>query len=79
MEVTIDQIITPEEFVKVVDICKTTDNYKRAERVRKEIIEPNIKRINNNLGQENDPGYLAYAVIYSITSAMKEELENAIK
>lgn len=35
-----------------------------ANRIAKEIIEPNIARINAALGQENSPKYLAYVVEY---------------
>lgn len=33
-------------------------------RVLAEIVEPNMAEINRKLGQENDAGYLAYAVEY---------------
>jgi hypothetical protein len=36
-------------------------------RVVAEIITPNMARINADLGQENDPNFLAYAVEYVLT------------
>jgi hypothetical protein len=34
--------------------------------VLKEIINPNMERINTKLGQENDADYLAYAVEFAV-------------
>ena len=35
-------------------------------RVLREIVEPNMARINTTTGQENVPGYLAYVLEYTI-------------
>lgn len=43
---------------------------KKAKTIRDLIIAPNIKRINESLGQENDEMYLAYMVEY-VVSLMK--------
>jgi hypothetical protein len=36
-----------------------------------EIIKPNLKAINEKLGQENDPRYLAYVVEYALLAASR--------
>jgi len=33
-----------------------------------EVIEPNINNINVRLGQENDPAYLAYTLVFVLSS-----------
>lgn len=38
------------------------------------IIEPNMATINAKLGQENDPRYLAYAVVYVLSQASSSEV-----
>lgn len=35
--------------------------------IQKHVIEPNMTVINGKLGQENDPSYLAYAVVYVLS------------
>jgi hypothetical protein len=40
-----------------------------ASRIRDELIDPNMDRINCSLGQENDPLYLAYAIEYVMMKA----------
>ena len=42
-----------------------------AKEVEKQIIAPNMDRINKRLGQENDSRYLAYAVEYIFTQASR--------
>lgn len=51
--------LTEEEIAKAIRL-------RNAASIKRYIIEPNIKRINETLGQENDPMYLAYAVEYAI-------------
>ena len=38
--------------------------YPSRERIRDEVILPNMAEINRRLGQENDPDYLSYAIVY---------------
>jgi hypothetical protein len=35
-------------------------------RLQKEVVEPNMAEINRKLGQENDPAYLAYVIVYAL-------------
>jgi len=37
-------------------------------RLQAEVIEPNINNINVRLGQENDPAYLAYTLVFVLSS-----------
>ena len=39
---------------------------KHADLIYEQITLPNIKSINQKLGQENDPRYLAYAIEYAV-------------
>ena len=60
--VTLPMFLTENEIDRAVAM-------KDRVRVRDEIIKPNMDRINQALGQENDPDYLAWAVTYVLTSA----------
>lgn len=37
-----------------------------AKRIEAAVIRPDLKNINKRLGQENDPTYLSYAVVYAL-------------
>ena len=51
---TDDEIKQAQQLKKAKDICRV-------------IIQPNIARINTQLGQENDEMYLAYMVEYVVS------------
>jgi hypothetical protein len=38
--------------------------YPNRERIRDEVVKPNMAEIDRKLGQENDPDYLSYAIVY---------------
>lgn len=60
-QVTMREFLTAEE----VDAAVKLYTYHRPafhKRCRDEIIKPAIDRINRDLGQENDPDYLVYAI-----------------
>jgi hypothetical protein len=61
-QVAISDFLTDAEIEKAIKL-------KSQKAVREQIIEPNIERINQTLGQENDPAYLAYAVEYVLRRA----------
>jgi len=61
--VTIGDVLTNEQL----ELCRAL--YPDHQRIRDEVIKPNMEAINRNLGQENDADYLAYAIIYAIESA----------
>ncbi len=61
VSVTIREFLTADEVDKAVKLY----TYHRPafhKRCREEIIKPVIDRINADLGQENDPDYLVYAI-----------------
>jgi hypothetical protein len=63
--ITIADILTDAEIVVAQRLYQRyKDSGEFASKVAHELIEPNIDRINRNLGQENDIHYLAYAVEY---------------
>lgn len=64
-KITIDQFLTPAQI-------KLSANLKTARAICDQVITPNIATINQKLGQENDPMYLAYAVEYVLSLARKE-------
>jgi hypothetical protein len=59
--ITLGEMLTDAELLLAV---RLNDRQK----IRDQIITPNIDRINKSLGQENDPDYLAYAVAYSLSA-----------
>lgn len=61
-QATIQDFLTDSEIELAVKLRKAKD-------ICREIIEPNIDRINKALGQENNSMYLAYMVEYAINVA----------
>jgi hypothetical protein len=58
--------LTDEEIRKAIRLGDASS-------IKRYIIEPNIKRIDKALGQENDPMFLAYAVEYAINLAKSKK------
>jgi hypothetical protein len=56
-KVSIRDFLTTEQIKKVIEIGPDKD------RLKAEIILPNLAEINRKLGQENDPDYLAYMLV----------------
>ncbi len=61
--------VTLPDFLTEAQIKKATELYPNREEIREQVIKPNMTEINRKLGQENDPDYLAYAVVYVIMRA----------
>lgn len=61
--VTIGEFLTGEQ----IDRCFVL--YPNRARIRDEVIAPNMAEINRKLGQENDPDYLSYAILHTISVA----------
>jgi len=61
-QVAITDFLTKAEIEKAIKL-------KSQKKVRLQIIEPNMARINKALGQENDAAYLAYCVEYVLRAA----------
>jgi hypothetical protein len=64
--ITIDQFLTDAEIASAQKLYRTARPGTFAQRCAAEIITPQIERINQALGQENDALYLAYCVEYVI-------------
>jgi hypothetical protein len=64
--VSITDFLSNAQIKKVESFAKKygSENKEFFDAVLKHIIEPNIKEINQKLGQENDPKYLTYAIQY---------------
>lgn len=75
--VTIQDFLTPEEIEKASDLytkCAADDHSAPFSVLcARDIIEPVIDRINRDLGQENDPKYLAYCVEYVMTKLRESD------
>jgi hypothetical protein len=68
--VTLGQLFTGAEIRRAQTLyreLKGTGTF--AATVAKELIEPNLTRINTATGQENDPRYIAYMVEYAMAQA----------
>ena len=57
--VTLHDFLTVDQIEKAIELGA-------AKAICDEIIEPNINEINQKLGQENDPMYLAYMTEYAV-------------
>ena len=58
---TLPDIFTPEELVKLEELYDTVPDHEFAKKAAAEIVTPALPRINKALGQDNDALYLAYA------------------
>lgn len=67
--------VTINDFLTLEEICQARC-FVSAKEICRLIIEPNIGRINQSLGQENDPMFLAYAVEYAITQVVNDGRKN---
>lgn len=65
MKTMLKDFLTDDEIRRAVKL-------KKCDAIQREIIEPNLARINRALGQENDARYLAYAVEYAVGRLSKE-------
>lgn len=59
------------DFLSQRDLDKAKRLYPDAKAICREVIEPQISAINMKLGQENDPMYLAYAVVFALEAMAK--------
>lgn len=61
----VSEILTKVELKAAKKLYDSTDIHKFAKECSNQIISPVIGRINKQLGQDNDPTWLAYAVEYT--------------
>ena len=72
MNITLGDILTEREIKQAIALYKKVLPHKLNAALVAKIIEPNMERINRDLGQDNSPAYLAYAVEYCL---MKRGIE----
>jgi hypothetical protein len=71
--VKLGDFLTEKEIVKASQLWRNLPpGVTFVQRVCDEIIKPNMERINKALGQENDPMYLAWMVVYVVGQALHE-------
>jgi hypothetical protein len=58
--ITLTDFLTEKQIRRAIEL-------KDRKKVRDELIIPNMTRINEKLGQENDPDYLSFAIEYVLT------------
>jgi hypothetical protein len=61
---TLPQFLTEAQISEAHALYKDHGGVDAKGKIQKQVIEPNMAAINKKLGQENDPSYLAYAVVY---------------
>lgn len=67
--ITLLQFLTEAQIAEAFTLYKNHGGIDAKGKIQKQLIEPNMGAINKKLGQENDPGYLAYAVVYAFSQA----------
>jgi len=70
---TLDQFLTRTQIELAAKLYAEHGDYDAVEQIRTHVIEPNMVTINAKLGQENDPRYLAYAVVYVLSQLSQAE------
>ena len=66
---TLPDFLTEAQIAEALALFKDHGGVDAKGKIQKQVIEPNITEINKKLGQENDPSYLAYAVVYVFSQA----------
>ena len=66
--VTLPEFLTEEQILRAT-LLYEIDGIDAVEQILFRVIEPNMAAINEKLGQENDPRYLAYAVLHVLAHA----------
>lgn len=79
--VQVGDILTTEEAIQVLNMFEEMndglgDVITFVRRVADEVITPALPRINEKTGQENDPRYLAYALLAVCTQHVQERASN---
>jgi hypothetical protein len=70
---TLPDFLTDEQIDEAVQLYEK-HGHRAVEKIRARVIEPNMTTINAKIGQENDSGYLAYAVVYVLDQARRGQL-----
>lgn len=64
---TLGSFLTDEQINQAIQIVKTESTPHK--RLLEEVIKPNMEEIDRKIGQENDAGYIAYAVEHVLSQA----------
>jgi hypothetical protein len=68
--VTLPQFLTEAQINEAVRLYQAHGTHAVAQ-IQALVIEPNMAAINEKLGQENHPRYLAYAVLHVLTQTVR--------
>lgn len=68
--ITLPDILTEPQIARAAQLY-TVHGMDAVSNIQMEIIEPNMAMINEKLAQENDPRYIAYAVVYVLSKAQE--------
>ena len=66
---TLPEFLTEAQIADALTLFKNHGGIDAKGAIQKQVIEPNIAAINKKLGQDNDPSYLAYAVVHVFSQA----------
>ena len=66
---TLPEFLTEAQIADALTLFKNHGGIDAKGKIQKQVIEPNMAAINKKLGQENDPSYLAYAVVHVFSQA----------
>ena len=69
---TLPQFLTGAQIAKALRLYQA-HGMDAVERIQDAVIEPNMAAINAKLGQENDPRYLAYVIVYALSQLSQPE------
>ncbi len=64
--IALSDVLTPSEIARARALYREQSDETFNTRVVRELIAPNMARINKALGQENDARYIGYAVEYCL-------------
>jgi len=72
--ISLPQFLTAAQIAEAVRLFETQTRGSNSvvEQILERVIEPNMAAINAKLGQENDPRYLAYAVVYVLSQSRND-------
>jgi hypothetical protein len=73
--ITLSQFLTDEQIDHAIRLFEE-DGIDSRRKIQTEVIEPNMAVINEKIGQENDAGYLAFAVVHMLMQAAIEQGTN---
>lgn len=64
--VTLPEFLTEAQIAQADRMFEAL-GHRAVDQIQWRVIEPNLSAINAKLGQDNDPRYLAYAVVHALS------------